>query len=54
MDQSTFDTISKVKNGISIVPDFKGELCAGCVQACPHNGSKLTGPWESRAQANVL
>ncbi|MDO8874066.1 MAG: 4Fe-4S dicluster domain-containing protein [Methanoregula sp.] len=57
VDPSTYDKIYKVRDGKSIVLDFKGELCAGCgvcVQACPHDVIKLKLPWESRAQANVL
>jgi len=50
------DKIYKVKDGKSVVLDFKGELCAGCgvcVQACPHDVIRLAGPWESRAEAKV-
>ena len=57
VDPSTQDKIYKVRDGKSIVLDFKGELCAGrgvCVQACPHDVITLTGSWESRARANVL
>ena len=56
VDPSSKDKIYKVKDGKSIVLDFKGELCAGCgvcVQACPHDVIKLAGPWKSRAQAKV-
>lgn len=48
--------IYTVRDGKSIVLDFKGELCAGCgvcVQACPHDVIRLTGPWETRAEAKV-
>ncbi len=56
VDSAQKDKIYKVKDGKSVVLDFKGELCAGCgvcVEACPHDVIRLTGPWESRAQAKV-
>jgi 4Fe-4S ferredoxin len=56
VDPATKDKIYKVKDGKSIVLDFKSELCAGCgvcVEACPHNVIKLAGPWASRAEAKV-
>jgi 4Fe-4S ferredoxin len=56
VDPVSKDKIYKVKGGKSVVLDFKSELCAGCgvcVEACPHDVIKLTGPWESRAQAKV-
>jgi 4Fe-4S ferredoxin len=56
VDSPQRDKIYKVKDGKSVVLDFKGELCAGCgvcVEACPHDVIRLTGPWESRVQAKV-
>lgn len=38
------------------VTGFKDELPAGgsvCVQMCPHDSIRLTGPWETRAKAKV-
>ncbi|MGB8821712.1 MAG: ferredoxin [Methanoregula sp.] len=38
------------------VTGFKDELPAGgsvCVQMCPHDSIRLTGPWETRAEAKV-
>jgi 4Fe-4S ferredoxin len=52
----TTDKIYNVRDGKSVVLDFKGELCAGCgvcVQACPHDIIRLTGPWDTRAEAMV-
>jgi 4Fe-4S ferredoxin len=57
VDSAQKDKIYKVKDGKSVVLDFKGELCAGCgvcVEACPHDVIRLTGPWESRIPAKVL
>jgi len=56
LDPVSSDKIYTVRDGKSIVLDFKGELCAGCgvcVQACPHDVIRLTGPWETRAEAKV-
>jgi len=56
VDSVSKDKIYKVKDGKSIVLDFKSELCAGCgvcVQACPYDVIKLAGPWETRPQAKV-
>jgi 4Fe-4S ferredoxin len=56
VDSSQKDKIYKVKDGKSVVLDFKGELCAGCgvcVEACPHDVIRLAGPWESRIPAKV-
>ncbi|HVP97495.1 4Fe-4S dicluster domain-containing protein [Methanoregula sp.] len=38
------------------VPGFINRLTAGCgecVQTCPHDSIRLTGPWETRAEAKV-
>jgi 4Fe-4S ferredoxin len=38
------------------IPDSKSKLPAGCsvcVQTCPHDVIRLTGPWETRAEAKV-
>jgi 4Fe-4S ferredoxin len=56
VDPVSTDKIYKVKDGKSIILDFKGELCAGCgvcVLACPYNVIRLAGPWESRSAAKV-
>jgi 4Fe-4S ferredoxin len=56
VDSHQKDKIYKVKDGKSVVLDFKAELCAGCgvcVEACPHDVIRLAGPWESRVQAKV-
>ncbi|MFZ1127778.1 4Fe-4S dicluster domain-containing protein [Methanoregula sp.] len=50
------ETIYAVRDGKSMVPGFPGEFRAGCgecVQACLHDGIRLTGPWETRAEAKV-
>jgi len=52
VDPSIYDTIFKVRDGKSIVPDFRDELCTGngvCVKACPHDVIKVTGSWESKS-----
>jgi len=50
VDPVTTEKIYMVKNGKSIVVDFKAELCAGCgvcVEACPHGVIRLAGPWNA-------
>ncbi len=45
------------RDGVMIIPDFKSMLlpavCGECVQTCPHDIIRLTGPWETRAKAKV-
>ena len=56
IDPVSTDKIYTVRDGKSVIPDFKGELYAGygvCVQMCPHDVIRLTGPWETRAEAKV-
>jgi 4Fe-4S ferredoxin len=48
--------ICTARDNESKIPDFKDELPAGCsvcVQTCPHDSIRLTGPWETRAEAKV-
>ncbi|MEI6840927.1 MAG: 4Fe-4S binding protein, partial [Methanomicrobiales archaeon] len=50
VDPVTKDKIYRVKDGKSVVLDFKAELCAGCgvcVEACPHDVIRLAGPWNT-------
>jgi 4Fe-4S ferredoxin len=56
VDPASTEKIYTVRDGKSVSLDFKGELCAGygvCVRACPHDVIRLTGPWETRAEAKV-
>jgi 4Fe-4S ferredoxin len=53
---ATKDKIYKVKDGKSIVLDFKAELCAGCgvcVEACPYDVIRLAGRVETGAQTSA-
>jgi NAD-dependent dihydropyrimidine dehydrogenase PreA subunit len=49
MDQSTYDKIHYVKDGKSVVLDFRSERSGVCVEACQHDVIKLTVPWESKS-----
>ena len=56
VDPVSTDKIYNVRDGKSVVLDFRGELCAGCgvcVHACPYSLIRLGGPWESRSAAGV-
>jgi 4Fe-4S ferredoxin len=56
VDPATHDKIYKVKDGKSVVIDFKQELCAGCgvcVEACPHDVIRLAGRGELPSAAKV-
>jgi 4Fe-4S ferredoxin len=56
VDQVSTEKIYIIRDGKSVVLDFREELCAGCgvcVQACPYGVIRLAGPWESRSVANV-
>jgi 4Fe-4S ferredoxin len=47
---ATTEKIYKVKDGKSIVLDFKSELCAGCgvcIEACPYDVIRLVGRLET-------
>jgi 4Fe-4S ferredoxin len=51
VDPITNEKIYKVKDGKSVVIDFKQELCAGCgvcVEACPHDVIRLAGRGDVR------
>jgi len=56
VDPVSTEKIYTVRDGKSVILDFKCEPDAGCgigVQACPHDSIRLTGPWETRAEAKV-
>jgi Na+-translocating ferredoxin:NAD+ oxidoreductase RNF subunit RnfB len=56
VDPVSTGEIYTVRDGKSVIPDFKGELCAGCgvsLQVCLHDVIRLTGLWETRAEAKV-
>ena len=56
VDPVSTEKIYTVRDGTSVIPNFKGELCAGCgvsVQECLHDIIRLTGLWETRAEAKV-
>ncbi|MDD4136922.1 MAG: 4Fe-4S binding protein [Methanoregula sp.] len=56
VDTVTTEQIYVVRDGRSVIPDFRGELsrrCGGCVQACPYGVIRLAGYGESRPAANV-
>ena len=56
VDPASREKIYVVRDGKSVILDFKGELCAGfgvCVQACPYGVIRFAGPWKSRTAANV-
>ena len=42
----SYDRTCVVRGGESVIPDFRGELCAGygvCVQACPYGVIRIAG-----------
>jgi 4Fe-4S ferredoxin len=45
------------RDELTIIPGLKNVLptagCGECVQTCPHDIIRLTGPWETRAKAKV-
>ncbi|MGA9622034.1 ferredoxin [Methanoregula sp.] len=45
------------RDEVAIIPGLKNVLltagCGECVQTCPHDIIRLTGPWETRAKAKV-
>ncbi len=46
IDPVTNEKIYKVRDGKSVILDFKQELCAGCgvcIEACPYNVISLAG-----------
>jgi 4Fe-4S ferredoxin len=54
------ESIKKIctnRDDVTIIPGFKNVLltvgCGECVQTCPHDIIRLTGPWETRAKAKV-
>jgi 4Fe-4S ferredoxin len=50
------EKINAVRDGRSVILDFRNELSAGCgvcVQVCPYGVINLAGPGESRFTANV-
>ena len=56
VDPVSTEKIYMIRDGKSVVLDFRSELCAGCgicVQACPYGVIRLAGPWKSRSVANV-
>ena len=56
VDPVSTEKIYTVRDSKSVIPDFKGELCAGCgvnVHECLHDIIRLTGLWETRAEAKV-
>ncbi|MEN6610377.1 MAG: 4Fe-4S binding protein [Methanoregulaceae archaeon] len=56
VDPVTNEKIYQVKDGKSVVLDFKQELCAGCgvcVEACPYDVIKLAGRGELPSAVNV-
>jgi len=56
VDPASDEKIYAVRDGKSVILDFRNELCAGCgvcVQACPYGVIRLAGPWDSRSVADV-
>ena len=56
VDPASKEKIYTVRNGKSVILDFKSELCAGCgvcILACPYEVIRLAGPWKSKTVAEV-
>jgi 4Fe-4S ferredoxin len=56
VDPASNEKIYAVRDGKSVILDFRNELCAGCgvcVQACPYGVIRFAGPWGSRSAADV-
>ena len=53
----SIENICTDRDEAAIIPGLKNVLltagCGECVQTCPHDIIRLTGPWETRAKAKV-
>ncbi|ABS55110.1 4Fe-4S ferredoxin, iron-sulfur binding domain protein [Methanoregula boonei 6A8] len=50
------EPICTVRESVPTLPGCNEVLparCRVCVQMCPHDNIRLTGPWETRAKAKV-